>query len=121
MKFTPFLLIFLFLACNKELKHSKEELYKTIVKADPTAALILPKSMSDGINCANYTNGCIGGHTIRVKGMEFIAVEFDNTKNAKTAAKKIKGYYTRNWVLDDITGEPILERFVVKQLEAKKP
>ena len=91
------------------------------VKADPTAALILPKSMSEGISCTDYTQGCIGGHTVKVKGLNFIAVEFDNTKNAKKAAKKIKGYYTRNWVLDDVAGEPILERFVVEHLEAKKP
>jgi hypothetical protein len=27
----------------------------------------------------------------------------------------------RNWLLDDVSGEPLLERFVEKSLEAKKP
>ena len=40
---------------------------------------------------------------------------------AKFAAKKVRGFYVRNWMLDDVTGEPVLEKFVQESLEAKKP
>jgi hypothetical protein len=40
---------------------------------------------------------------------------------AISAAKKFRGYYARNWLFDDVTGEPVLEKFVTEKLEAKKP
>ena len=48
------------------------------------------------------------------------ALFYDDQKDALKAAKRIKGYVSRNWVLDEVRGEPVLERFVVKYLKAKK-
>jgi hypothetical protein len=58
---------------------------------------------------------------VKLKNLDFIAVEFNTEAEAKYAAKKIRGYYVRNWVFDDVTGEPILEEFVSRVLDAKKP
>lgn len=91
------------------------------LKADATATVILPKSMAEGVNCRDYSDGCVAAHIVQVQKLDFIAVEFLNEEHAKYGAKKIRGYYTRNWVFDDVTGEPTLERFVESALEAKKP
>ncbi len=108
-------------SCTKEVKYSKEELLHRAQAADPTVQLILPRSINEGISCSNYTEGCLSGHTVKVQNLDLIAVEFATEEQAKYAAKKIRGYYTGNWVFDDVTGEPILEKFVSRVLDAKKP
>ncbi len=108
-------------ACTKEVKYSKEALLAKAQAADSTVQLILPRSMNDGISCSAYTEGCVSGHTVKVKNLDMIAVEFMTEQQAKYAAKKIRGYYVGNWIFDDVTGEPILEEFVSRVLDAKKP
>lgn len=117
----PLILSILTASCTKEVKYTKEELLSKAMAADSSVQLILPKSINDGINCANYTEGCVSGHTVRVKNLELIAVEFQTEEQARYGAKKIRGYFSRNWVFDDVTGEPILEEFVSRVLDAKKP
>lgn len=107
-------------SCTKELKYSKEELLDLAQKKDSSVKVILPKSITEGISCSEYTQGCLAAHIVQVQGLDFIAVEFMTTADASYGAKKVRGYYVRNWMFDDVRGEPILERFVEK-LEAKKP
>lgn len=107
-------------SCTKELKYSKEQLYSKATSIDSSAQLVLPKSISEGVSCSEYSEGCMSAHIVRVKKLEFIAVEFMSEKDAIYAAKKFRGYYVRNWFLDDVAGEPLLEEFAGK-LEAKKP
>ena len=126
MKIYIFLPIFVGLSilgasCTKEVRYNREELYKMAKKADPTLSFVLPRTMQEGVNCADYPAGCIAGHTVKVQGLEMIVVEFVDEDHAIVAAKKLRGYYLRNWLLDDVTGEPKLEKFVVEKLEAKKP
>jgi hypothetical protein len=108
-------------SCTKEVKYSKEELLSKAQAADSSVSIVLPRSINEGISCSNYSEGCMSGHTVKVKNLDLIAVEFGTEAEAKYAAKKIRGYYTRNWVFDDVSGEPILEEFVSRVLDAKKP
>ncbi len=108
-------------SCTKEVKYSKEALLAKAQAADSTVQLVLPRTMNDGISCTAYTEGCVSGHTVKVKNLDMIAVEFMTEQQAKYAAKKIRGYYVGNWIFDDVTGEPILEEFVSRVLDAKKP
>lgn len=122
MKLLLNLSILLFFACSKkELKYSKEDLYAKARAAEPSVTFILPKNMNEGVSCANYSDGCLAGHTVEVRKIAMIAVEFMTEEQAMYAAKKYRGYYSRNWLFDDVTGEPTLEKFVVEVLEAKKP
>jgi hypothetical protein len=126
MRSILFLLILLALSilsasCTEELKYTKEQLYDLAKSKDPSLTFILPKNMNEGIKCSDYTPGCLSGHVVSVQGLEMIAVEFMLEKDAMVAAKKYRGFYLRNWMFDDVTGEPILENFVVNGLEAKKP
>jgi hypothetical protein len=106
---------------TKELKYNKEELYIKAWKADPTVSFVLPKSITEGVTCDDYGEGCLSAHIVKVKNLELIAVEFMTEANAIYASKKFRGYYTRNWMFDDVTGEPSLEKFVSEHLEAKRP
>jgi hypothetical protein len=126
MNTTLFPLIALFLSilsasCTKEVGYTKESMIKLAQVGDPSASLILPKTMNDGVSCSDYSAGCMSAHIVRVKKLDFIMVEFKTKDQAIYAAKKFRGYYSNNWMLDDVTGEPLLENFVIKYLEAKKP
>jgi hypothetical protein len=87
---------------------------------DSSVTLVLPRSISEGIQCSDYSEGCQSGHMVKVRGLDLIAVEFATEEQAKYAAKKYRGYYLRNWLLDDVAGEPLLEAFALG-LKAKKP
>lgn len=108
-------------SCTKEVKYSKEALLAKAQEADPSVTVILPNSLTEGVTCSEYSEGCLSAHIVRVKGLDLIAVEFNTQDQAIYAAKKFRGYYVRNWLLDDVSGEPVLEDFATKNLEAKKP
>jgi hypothetical protein len=108
-------------SCTKELKYTKEALLKKAQAVDPSVTVVLPRTMAEGVTCSEYSAGCQSAHIVRIKQLDLIAVEFTSEAEALYAAKKFKGYYVRNWLLDDVRGEPILEQFVTKHLKAKKP
>ncbi len=108
-------------SCTKEVKYSKEELYSLAKAADSSTTFIIPKSISQGVHCSDYPEGCLSAHIVQVSRLDLIAVEFATEDQAIYAAKKLRGYYIRNWLLDDVTGEPVLENFAGNLLKAKKP
>ena len=120
-RFFLFVILIVNLSCNKEEVYSKEALLKLAQAADPSVTLILPRSMTDGVHCTDYPEGCLSAHIVRVKQLDLIAVEFFSQKDAIYAAKKVRGYYLRNWLLDDVKGEPLLEKFVTEKLKAQVP
>lgn len=115
------LLSILAASCTKEVKYTKEALLAKAQESDPTVTVILPRSITEGVQCSDYSEGCISAHIVKIKNLEMIAVEFNTESEAIFAAKKFRGYYSKNWLFDDVTGEPVLEKFVVEKLEAKKP
>jgi len=122
MIFLPLILMNLFfISCKEEEpKYTKEQLYFMAKEIDSNLSFVLPKTLKDGIKCSDYIEGCLSGHTVRARGLEMIAVEFAFEKQARDAAIKYNGYYLRNWMFDDVSGEPLLEDFV-KLLKAEKP
>lgn len=90
-------------------------------EGDPGMTFVLPRNMNEGVHCSDYTPPCHSGHIVKVKNLDVIALEYMTEEEAINSARKIKGYYVRNWTFDDVTGEPILERFVEEALKAKKP
>jgi len=90
-------------------------------EVDPSVAVVLPRNINEGVSCTSYSEGCHSAHIVKIRNLDIIAVEFMNQDQAILCAKKIRGFYSRNWVFDDVTGEPILEKFVEKNLGAKKP
>jgi hypothetical protein len=117
----PILLV-LFSGCDKTpeiwdnltvLKMAKEE--------EPSLVVMVPPSLDKPlIYCDTYTPPCKAGYKIVIKGMVMIPLEYKTVREAYDAARRINGYWVRNWAFDDTNGEPILERFVIKVFGAKK-
>ncbi len=118
-----FLVSISLLSCSDDEKpnFSNKEFLEMARRGDPDLKLILPKDISQTVvQCGDYEPACRYGLKVVVKKVELKALFYDEQKNALKAAKRIEGYVSRNWVLDDVRGEPILERFVTEYLEAKK-
>lgn len=115
----PFLFIlFLFSCTKKEPKLDKYDLLKMVLKFDSKAELVKPADMNAGIKCSDYGPGCKGGHMAKLLNLDVIFLEYNSVKSAKNEALRIDGYYLQNWVLDEFSGEPSLERFAEDKLKA---
>lgn len=108
--------------CSKEKEptYLKEELLalapaEGIDKVD----VVLARDINDAVPCGDYGDGCLSAHRFRTRDLNFIAVEFETPGQAENAAKKIYAWTARNWLLDDVDGEPLLERWAAEHLKAK--
>lgn len=100
---------------------SRDELLKRGRIGDPELKVLVPKSISDSlINCGDYTPPCRFGYIVVIKKIKLKVLAYEKQSDALVAAKRVRGYVARNWVFEDVTGEPILERFVQKHFGAVK-
>ncbi len=72
--------------------------------------------------CSQYGAGCIkgSGKRVLVRKVELIVIQFNTEEDAKKEAARLGQWYARNWLLDDVHNEPVLEDFVVRAFKAKK-
>lgn len=113
----------LLVSCFSEEKpnYSNIEFKDMAQKGDPNMRIVVPKGLADIlVDCNQYKPRCRYGYQVIIKNIQMVALYYEDQKKALEAAKRIRGYVSRNWVLDEVTGEPVLERFVVKYLDAKK-
>ncbi len=91
-----------------------------LLEADPGLEIMVPASMTEPlVVCADYLPPCKVGYKVKVKGMEVVGLYYESQKNAYKSAKSMRGYHLRNWAFDHVKGEPILERFFEKHLNAR--
>ncbi len=93
-------------------------MYQIAIASDPNFQIVLPKDISSGIPCSDYGLGCLGAFEVKHRELSMIFVEFDTHENAVKVGQAINSYIIKNWVLDDVTGEPILEEFVKDAFKA---
>lgn len=114
-------------SCSKEEPvYGATELWLIAKKFDPTIELVaIPNHESERrVVCENYekyADGCVkgSGKRIKVRTVELLVIQFEKPEQARRAAKNLNQWYTRNWLLDEVTNEPVLEDFVQKALKAK--
>jgi hypothetical protein len=110
-------------ACNKNahivsLKYTPEEfdhLSSGASSVSPVGINAIPFSdYSPGVNKIN-------SKTLIFERLKFYAVELESEELAKNEALRLNQYYSRNYLLDRVEGEPILEDYVIKTFSAKNP
>jgi len=122
-----FLLTILSLSCTKSAPtYTDRDLWFMAEKFDPSVELVSISTVNESkrVLCKNYeVEGCmIGtGRRIKVRLVELVAIAFETEEQAKKAAILYDQYYVRNWLLDEVTNEPVLESFVKSAFKAKKP
>jgi len=77
----------------------------------------------EALKLSDYADGVnrIDSTTLKFNRLVFFAVEFESTAQALAEAKRLNQYYSRNWLLDRVEGEPILEDYVIKTFNAVNP
>lgn len=120
-----FLVILTGCSCSKEEKtYSPTEMWFIAQKADPSIILVPITDPEKRILCENYpTDGCVigSGKRILVSKVELISIQYETAQQARAAAFKLDQWYAGNWMFDDVTNEPVLESFVQKVFDAKRP
>lgn len=89
------------------------------LEADPNMSIEIGTMEKAAVTCGEYKIPCNVGYLIKLKNMEVKALYYESQEDALKSAKRIKGFIARNWVFDDVRGEPILERLVTQKLDAK--
>jgi hypothetical protein len=115
--------LILLTSCFKEERptYTRGEFLKMAKEGEPELHVITPGSISEAlVSCSDYTPACRYGYQVIVRKVRMIVLFYENPADAIVAAKRIRGYYSRNWVLDEVRGEPVLERYAIKHLNAKK-
>jgi hypothetical protein len=92
-------------------------------KFDPKVEEVRVTDPSKSLNCSMFPEGCIANSPKRfkVRLVEMIVVQYHSNSGACEAAKRLDQYYIRNWLFDDVKGEPVLEDFVKKVYKAENP
>lgn len=122
MKLTYLLLSFILVSCScsEELpNYDKKEMLGMAYEADPNMKIEVGTIDKTLVDCKDYVPRCRTGFRVVIKGIKFNALLYNDQKIALKAAKRIRGYVSRNWVFDEVRGEPVLERIVMKHLKAK--
>lgn len=122
MKFL-FVFLVIFISCNSaETKpnYSKGEMFQMVSGIDPNMEIIIGSIDKASVSCHHYKYPCRIGYLVKIKGLELKALYYEDQSIALKSAKRIKGLIVRNWVFDDVRGEPILERIVLNNLKGEK-
>lgn len=108
--------------CTKsEPIYTKEQMLELVPKEGADRVeIVLAKDINDAVPCSNYGEGCLSAHRLRTHDLDFIAVEFQTTPEARAAAKRVRGWTTLNWLFDDVEGEPELMRWAERVFKAER-
>jgi hypothetical protein len=121
------LLCLLVSSCTKKEKTwGAQEMWFHALARDPSIELVpIPNhEAARRVLCEQYRQeGCVvgSGKRVKVRLVELLVIQYDSVKNACLAARAIGQWYGRNWLMDDVAKEPVLETFVQSVFEAKKP
>jgi hypothetical protein len=112
-----------FISCFDESvpNYSRDEMLGFARAGDPTMEIKVGTIDKALVSCGEYKFPCKIGYMVVIKRLEMKALYYETQQEALESAKFLKAYRARNWVFDDVIGEPILERFVQKHLHAEKP
>ena len=123
-----FSILFSFISCEKKEKLiGRFEMLKLAQKIDPTVKPVLADDLNSGPRCKGkdgtlfYGKGCIRAIPVQVGILNMICVEFMSYKDAYNEAKRLKQWYYKNWLFDEVEGEPFLEKFLKKAYNANSP
>lgn len=111
------------LSCSESKTYTPMQMFQMAYDFDKSIEEVRVKDKADSINCGMYPEGCIpmSPKRFKIRLVEMIVVQYRSEAQACAAAKKLDQYYVRNWLLDDVKGEPVLEDFVKKVYSASNP
>ena len=125
-----FILLFSAFGCSSddELILGPTDMWYKAKDFDPSTELVFlsdtPEGRARRVLCENYrSEGCVdgSGKRIKVRLVELLVIQYETSQQACLAALEIGQWYAFNWLFDDVSGEPVLEDYVLKAFAGKKP
>lgn len=113
-----------FTSCKEEPKWTSAQITEIVMKAPGGATEVVMTEENTPISqCVGYGQRCVmqSGRIFKLGLVTFIAVEYATTEDAWFAARELGQYYSRNWLFDDVKGEPSVETFVGERFGALAP
>jgi uncharacterized membrane protein YgcG len=116
----------LFFSCSKKHdEHGKKYTFDELM-ALSIDAVELPKKVEDGGIPIDYSQYAASASQIESRGFRyrkllFWAISFETEEDARKEAVRLNQYYSRNWLFDQVDGEPILEDYVIIRYGAINP
>ena len=115
-----FSLLFLCLSCSKN-TYEPEDIFELLRKGDADLEAVVSKDIGVSlVDCSTYKPKCRNVFIVKVKELEVIFLQYDTPEEAFKSAHYIGGFVVRNWAIDEVSGEPVLEAFMMKYLGARK-
>ena len=124
--FILFSITITFVSCSKKndvlgKKYTFDELMALSIDA-----VELPKKIEDGgvpIDYGQYAFSAsqVDSRGFRYRKLLFFAISFESEEVARKEAIRLNQYYSRNWLFDQVEGEPILEDYVIIRYGAINP
>ena len=110
-------------SCSESKTYTPMQMFQMAYDFDKSIEEVRVKDKADSINCGMYPEGCIpmSPKRFKIRLVEMIVVQYRSEAQACEAAKKLNQYYVRNWLLDDVKDEPVLEDFVTNVYSATNP
>ena len=123
MKYLLVLFFIVLVGCTSEEEPlpniSQGDMFRMAKIADPNMKIEIGTMQKASVTCGDYKIPCKIGYLVKIKNMDIKVLYYLNQDRALKSAKRIRGYVSRNWVFDDVRGEPILERIIMKHMDAK--
>lgn len=103
---------------NTEPRYTAEEFMALAHESEPSN-----EKGEGALKLSDYSPGVnkLDSRALKYKRLTFFAVAFETTEEARSEALRLNQYYTRNWLLDRVEGEPILEDYVIETFKAANP
>lgn len=83
-------------------------------KNDPRAVPFRLEYYGPGVIADSYK-------ILSYRDLGFLAVEFESEEAAKNEALRLKQYYHKNWLFDEVANEPSLEDLIIYKIHAVNP
>jgi hypothetical protein len=117
---------FLILSCSKKNDEHGKKFTLEEIMARSVDAVELPKKVEDGGIPIDYTQYAASASQLESRGFRyrkllFWAISFATEDDARKEALRLNQYYSRNWLFDQVEGEPILEDYVITMYAAINP
>lgn len=123
MKVVLLVLLVFSISCSK-----KKEIVEPTYNAEEFMALAHETGPSnekgeDAMKLSDYSPGVnrIDSRALKYKRLTFYAIEFETVDQARKEALRLNQYFARNWLLDRVEGEPVLEDYVIETFKAANP
>lgn len=113
--------IFVLASCSKdEPTYTPLQLYDIAMKCDKSIEQLRLNDLNRPV-CAKYPEGCVQEFVFRykIRLVEMAVLMYRTPELAQKAAKELNQFYVRNWLFDEVKGEPVLEDYVTKCFGAK--